>query len=107
MALALRELSGSPKLLIVANPCFGLDFQAVADIRSQIVEARNRGAAVLLISEDLDEILSLSDRVAVIYEGRIVAVVDRADAEVEELGLLMGGGSDPRDEVLAAAEDAP
>jgi general nucleoside transport system ATP-binding protein len=55
------------------------------------VEAANRGVGVLLVSEDLDEVLSLSDRVAVIFEGRILAVIDRADADLETIGLLMGG----------------
>ena len=59
-------------MLIVANPCFGLDFAAVAEIRARIVAARKRGAAVLLISEDLDEMLELSDRIVVMCEGRIV-----------------------------------
>jgi ABC-type uncharacterized transport system ATPase subunit len=86
-----RELSGAPALLIVANPCFGLDFQAVADIRSQIVEARNRGAAVLLISEDLDEILELSDRVLVMSDGRIVFETRAEDADPHVLGGHMAG----------------
>jgi ABC-type uncharacterized transport system ATPase subunit len=86
-----RELSGAPSLLIVANPCFGLDFQAVADIRSQIVEARNRGAAVLLISEDLDEILELSDRILVMSEGRIVYETPAAGADPHVLGGHMAG----------------
>ena len=58
-------------VLIVANPCFGLDFASVAEIRAQIMEQRNRGAAVLLVSEDLDEILELADRIAVMSEGKI------------------------------------
>ena len=86
-----RELSGAPALLIVANPCFGLDFQAVADIRSQIVEARNRGAAVLLISEDLDEILELSDRVLVMSDGRIVFETAAELADPHVLGSHMAG----------------
>ena len=86
-----RELAGQPALLIVANPCFGLDFQAVADIRSQIVEARNRGAAVLLISEDLDEILELSDRVLVMSEGRIVYETPGSAADPHVLGSHMAG----------------
>jgi simple sugar transport system ATP-binding protein len=67
-----RELSGEVKLPVVANPCFGLDVAAVAEIRGQLMAARNRGAAVLLVSEDLDELLELSDRVLVMSEGRIV-----------------------------------
>ncbi len=64
-----RELSGEVEILVVANPCFGLDFLAVAEIRAQIVAARNRGVAVLLLSEDLDEILELADRVFVMFDG--------------------------------------
>ena len=70
-AVLARELSGDVDVLIVANPCFGLDFASVADIRAQIMEQRNRGAAVLLVSEDLDEILELSDRIAVMSEGKV------------------------------------
>ena len=68
-AVLARELSSDVDVLIVANPCFGLDFASVAEIRAQIMEQRNRGAAVLLVSEDLDEILELADRVAVMSEG--------------------------------------
>ena len=61
-----RELANEVDVLVVANPCFGLDFGAVAEIRKKIMEARNNGAAILLVSEDLDEILELSDRFYVI-----------------------------------------
>ena len=71
-AVLARELGGEVHILIAANPVFGLDFAAVADIHGQIVAARNRGAAVLLVSEDLDELLDLSDRLLVISEGQIV-----------------------------------
>ena len=70
-AVLARELSEDVDVLIVANPCFGLDFASVADIRAQIMEQRNRGAAVLLVSEDLDEILELSDRIAVMSGGKV------------------------------------
>jgi general nucleoside transport system ATP-binding protein len=78
-----RELSGNPDVLIVANPTAGLDFAAAAETRAGIMEHRNRGAAVLLVSEDLDEVLELADRVAVMSQGRIaylapVAGTDRA-----------------------------
>lgn len=88
-AVLARELSGAVDLLIVTNPCFGLDFSAVTDIRSQIVAARNGGAAVLLISEDLDEILELADRVLVMSEGRIVYETDRAHADISAIGQHM------------------
>jgi len=89
--LLARELSGDPKVLVAASPTRGLDVGAIESVRTLLAEAADRGVGVLLLSEDLDEILSLSDRIAVIYEGRILAVVDRADADIEELGLLMGG----------------
>jgi simple sugar transport system ATP-binding protein len=63
-------------------------------VRRKLLEQRQRGAAILLISEDLDEILALSDRIAVIYEGEILAVLPAAEADVEQLGLLMSGVRD-------------
>ena len=90
-AVLARELSGEVDVLIVANPCFGLDFASVADIRSQIMEQRNRGAAVLLISEDLDEILELADRVAVMSEGAITYVAPIGEADRATIGMHMAG----------------
>ena len=78
-------------LLIAANPCFGLDFTAVAEIRARIMAARNAGAAVLLISEDLDEILELADRVLVMSQGAIAYDSPVAEASVAEIGHRMGG----------------
>jgi simple sugar transport system ATP-binding protein len=89
--LLAREFSSDPKVLVAASPTRGLDVGAIEAVRTLLAAAADRGVGVLLLSEDLDEILSLADRIAVIYEGRILAVVDRADADVEELGLLMGG----------------
>ncbi len=87
-----RELSSDKiNLLIAANPCFGLDFAAVDFIHSQIMAARNRGVAVLLVSEDLDELLKLSDRILVMSEGKIVYESAIADADVLELGKRMAG----------------
>jgi ABC-type uncharacterized transport system ATPase subunit len=88
-AVLARELSGPVTLLIAQNPCVGLDFAATSEIRNQIVMARNRGAAILLISEDLDEILELADRIAVMFEGRLVYETDRASADVQQIGLHM------------------
>jgi len=90
-AILARELSGDVDVLIVANPCFGLDFASVADIRAQIIDQRNKGAAVLLVSEDLDEILELSDRIAVMSEGRITYVTAAADADRNVIGSYMAG----------------
>ncbi|MBB93203.1 MAG: ABC transporter ATP-binding protein [Rhodobacteraceae bacterium] len=90
-AVLSRELTGDVDLLIVANPCFGLDFAAVAAIRERIVEARNRGVAVLLISEDLDEILELSDRIVVMSDGQIVFETTSQNADTAEIGSYMAG----------------
>lgn len=92
-AVLARELTGDVDLLIVSNPCFGLDFSAVAAIRDRLLAARNRGAAVLLISEDLDEILELSDRIAVMSEGRIAFETAAEGADVAEIGAHMAGHS--------------
>ncbi len=71
-AVLARELDGDVSVLIAANPCFGLDFAAVSEIRSRIMAARNAGTAVLLVSTDLEEIFALSDRILVMSEGSIV-----------------------------------
>ena len=87
-----RELSEDHiQLLITANPCFGLDFKAVEDIHNQILQARNRGVAVLLVSEDLDELLKLSDRILVMSGGKFVyeSLIDNAD--FGEIGRSMTG----------------
>lgn len=86
-----RELSDDVDLLIISNPCFGLDFSAVADIRARIMVARNAGAAVLLISEDLDEILELADRVLVMSEGRIAYETLIQNADISVIGGHMAG----------------
>ena len=86
-----RELGGAVEILIAANPCFGLDFAAVAQIHAEIMAARNRGAAVLLVSEDLDELLELSDRIVVIFGGRIVHETATAKADITVIGPCMAG----------------
>ena len=88
-----RVLERNPKALVVAQPTRGLDVGATEYVRGKLLEQRRRGAAILLISEDLDEILALSDRIAVIYEGQIMGVLDAGEAGVERLGLLMSGVS--------------
>jgi simple sugar transport system ATP-binding protein len=90
-AVLARELSSDVDVLIVANPCFGLDFASVAEIRAQIMEQRNRGAAVLLVSEDLDEILELADRVAVMSGGTINYVASLAETDRATIGKHMAG----------------
>ncbi len=98
-----RELSSEPQLLVVHQPTRGLDIAASQYVRQRLLEERDRGAAVLLMSEDLDEILNLSDRIAVIYDGRIVGVVPRAEATLEAIGLLMAGITDDDADAPASA----
>jgi simple sugar transport system ATP-binding protein len=90
-AVLARELEGNVCVLIAANPCFGLDFAAVAEIRSRIIEARNKGTAVLLISADLEEIFALSDRILVMSDGRIVHETEAKSADLREIGRRMAG----------------
>lgn len=86
-----REMSRDVRLLIANQPTRGLDVGSIEYIHSRIVEARDAGVAVLLVSAELDEIMSLSDRIAVMYNGRIVAIMDADKADRETLGLLMAG----------------
>jgi general nucleoside transport system ATP-binding protein len=90
-AVLARELSDGVEILIVANPCFGLDFLATEDIRLQIVAARNRGTAVLLVSEDLDEILELADRTVVMFNGQLVYETMSFGADLSLIGRHMTG----------------
>jgi simple sugar transport system ATP-binding protein len=90
-AVLARELTEDVEILIVANPCFGLDFGAVAEIHKRIIQARNNGAAVLLVSEDLDEILELSDRFYVISNGSLVYETVPQQASLTEIGQYMAG----------------
>jgi len=92
-AVLARELSEKVSVLIVANPVFGLDFAAVAEIHDRILAARNAGAAVLLVSEDLDELLELSDRMVVIFDGRIVHETITTAADIAVIGPCMAGHS--------------
>ncbi|MEO1591346.1 MAG: ABC transporter ATP-binding protein [Cyanobacteria bacterium J06632_22] len=91
-AVLARELSAETvQLLIAANPCFGLDFSAVEFIHNAIVDARNRGVAVLLVSEDLDELMALADRIVVISEGKFVYESDTSQADLGLIGQRMAG----------------
>lgn len=86
-----RELSRRPRAIVAAQPTRGLDIGAAEYVREQLILQRNEGMAVLLISEDLDEIFALSDRIAVIYEGKIMSILSREEATKEKIGLLMAG----------------
>jgi general nucleoside transport system ATP-binding protein len=90
-AVLARELSEQVSVLVAANPVFGLDFAAVAEIHGRILTARDRGAAVLLVSEDLDELLALSDRIVVMFGGRIVHETAAVAADVAVIGPCMAG----------------
>ncbi len=100
-----REILSDPSALVVAYPTWGVDVAAVAAIHAALVELRDRGAAVVVLSEDLDELLSLSDRVAVIYSGRLSVPIPRLDCTPERLGLLMSG-AEPLDHAERAAHAA-
>jgi simple sugar transport system ATP-binding protein len=89
--VAAREFTRPLKLLIAAQPTRGLDVGSMEFIHRRIVEARDQGAALLLVSAELDEVLSLADRVAVIYQGRIVGEMPAAEAEADTIGLMMAG----------------
>jgi simple sugar transport system ATP-binding protein len=89
--LLARLFGRSPKVAVVSQPTRGLDVASTWYVRSLISAARDKGTGVVLVSEDLDEVLELSDRVAVMYRGKIVAIVDAADATRERIGELMAG----------------
>ncbi|MEA2547193.1 MAG: ral nucleoside transport system ATP-binding protein, partial [Chloroflexota bacterium] len=83
-----------PGLLIAVQPTRGLDVGAIESVHRLLLSLRQNGAAILLISEELDEILALSDRIDVLYEGRLVGTFPSAEADIGRIGLLMTGGAD-------------
>jgi simple sugar transport system ATP-binding protein len=86
-----REISKDPNLLIAMHPVRGLDIGATEYVHERLVEQRDQGRAVLLISGELEELITLSDRIAVMYEGEIMGIVDAKDVNIQELGLMMTG----------------
>lgn len=88
-----RELYRDPSLLIASQPTRGLDVGAIEFVHKRLVEQRDKGKAVLLVSLELDEVLALADRIGVIYDGKIVDIIDAKDATEKKLGILMAGGS--------------
>ena len=90
-AIIAREIDKDPKLLIAVQPTRGLDVGAIEYIHKQIVNQRDNGKAVLLVSLELDEVMTVSDRILVMYEGEIVGELDPKKTTVEELGLYMAG----------------
>jgi general nucleoside transport system ATP-binding protein len=93
-AVLARELSETAEVLLVSNPVFGLDFTAVAEVHQRLLAARDSGSAVLMVSEDLDELLQLADRIVVMSGGRLVHACDCEGADRHDIGRHMGGGHD-------------
>jgi len=89
-----RELSNNPKVLIASQPTRGLDVGAIEYISNRLRGARRDGVGVLLISNELEEILDLADRIVVLFRGKIVGEMLRSDVDLEHLGMLMGGAID-------------
>jgi simple sugar transport system ATP-binding protein len=100
-----RELSRNPKVLIAHNPTRGLDIGATEYVHKQLLKQSYNGVGVLLISLDLDEILEISDRIAVLFEGKIMGTFDREHANIDEIGLLMGGKKDTVDSTKVLERD--
>jgi len=96
-AVLARELSRSPRLLVAAQPTRGLDVGAIEQVYARLFDHKRAGGATLLISSELDEVLSLSDRVAVMVGGRFLRILDADATDPESLGLLMGGEGDRTD----------
>lgn len=92
-----RELARDPGVLVAAQPTRGVDIGATEYIHQRLLDQRAHGTATILISEDLDEVLALSDRIAVLYEGRVMGIVQRDATNAEELGLMMAGVTETAD----------
>jgi simple sugar transport system ATP-binding protein len=87
-----RALSENPEVLITMHPTWGLDISATRYVRERIISAAENGAAVILISEDIEELLALSDRLAVIFKGEFMGIMDDpASVPIEKIGLMMAG----------------
>lgn len=93
-----RELFRDPGILVAMQPSRGLDIGATEFVRQQLIDQRNRGCGVLLVSTELEEIMQIADRIAVLFEGRVMGVMDRSEADVFTLGLLMAGKKDEHTE---------
>ncbi|MGB4595207.1 MAG: ABC transporter ATP-binding protein, partial [Anaerolineaceae bacterium] len=102
-----RELSSKPRLIVAMQPTRGLDVGAIEAVMELLLEERSKGGAILLVSEDLEELLSLSDRVAVMYEGEIVGVLDQKEADINTIGLMMIGSLKGDPSCPPATEVAP
>jgi simple sugar transport system ATP-binding protein len=98
-AIIAREVDRSPDLLIAAQPTRGLDVGAIEFIHQKLIEERDKGRAILLVSFELDEILDVSDRIAVLFDGKIVADLQSVETNEQELGLLMAGSNTDKEGV--------
>ena len=90
-AILAREVSATPKVLLAAAPTRGLDVAAIQDIRQLLLDVRDKGAAILMISEDLEEVMVLSDEILVMFEGGVIGRLEPDQADPEVIGLLMAG----------------
>ncbi len=88
-----RELAGNPKFIVANQPTRGLDVGSIEFVHTTLLKERDKGAGILLVSVELEEIMSLSDRIVVLYRGGIVGELDAAEATEEKIGILMAGGS--------------
>lgn len=86
-----REISAKPALLVASHPTYGLDVGATEDLRTQLLKQRKNGGAILLVSEDLEEIFEICDRIAVIFQGRFMGVLNADDPRLQDIGLMMAG----------------
>jgi simple sugar transport system ATP-binding protein len=102
-----RELSSTPRMVVAMQPTRGLDVGAIESVQQLLLNQREQGCAILLVSEDLDELLSLSDRIAVMYEGQIVGVLCSEDFDITQIGLMMTGTLPEELPGKAQAEEAP
>lgn len=93
-----REIAAEPSLLIAAHPTYGLDVGAAEYIRKELIRCRDRGGAVLLVSEDLEELFQICDRIAVMFEGKIMGIVEPGNCDIDEIGLMMAGSRSNEEE---------
>jgi simple sugar transport system ATP-binding protein len=101
-----RELADDPPVVLIAQPTRGVDIGAIENIHKEIVAMRDRGSAILLVSAELDEVMSLADELYVMYEGQLVARMDPALVDENEIGLYMAGvGATPSEPLAAAGGD--
>lgn len=88
-----RELTRDPDFVIAAHPVRGLDIGATEYVHERLIAERDRGSAVLLVSTELDEVISLSDRIAVMYEGRIMGILEKSEFDITRIGMMMAGSN--------------